>query len=49
MRLLVDMNLSPDWIALLAARGWEGWRWSELGPGNAPDADLLRWARGMGR
>ena len=23
MKLLVDMNLSPDWVPLLAAHGWE--------------------------
>jgi predicted nuclease of predicted toxin-antitoxin system len=23
MRLLVDMNLSPDWVPLLNSRGWE--------------------------
>jgi len=45
VKLLVDMNLSPDWVPLLAARGWEARHWSELGPGNAPDTDLLRWAR----
>ncbi len=41
MRLLVDMNLSPDWIPMLHARGWEARHWSEIGPGNAPDTDLI--------
>lgn len=45
MKLLVDMNLSPDWAPLLAAHGWQTRHWSELGPGNAPDTELLRWAR----
>jgi len=48
MKLLVDMNLSPDWVRLLAARGWEARHWSQIGPGNAPDAELLRWAREHG-
>ena len=45
MRLLVDMNLSPDWVPLLAAQGWDVCHWSQVGPGTAPDAELMRWAR----
>ena len=45
MKLLVDMNLSPDWVPLLAAHGWEVRHWRETGPGNAPDTELLKWAR----
>jgi predicted nuclease of predicted toxin-antitoxin system len=45
MRLLVDMNLSPDWVPLLNSRGWEAIHWSSLGKGNEPDPDLLAWAR----
>lgn len=42
------MNLSPDWLPLLAARGWEARHWSELGRGNAPDIELMGWAREHG-
>jgi predicted nuclease of predicted toxin-antitoxin system len=45
MKLLVDMNLSQDWVPLLAAHGWEVRHWAAIGPGNAPDTELLRWAR----
>ena len=45
MKLLVDMNLSPDWVPLLASHGWEVSHWSTLGPGNAPDTVLMNWAR----
>jgi predicted nuclease of predicted toxin-antitoxin system len=45
VKLLVDMNLSPDWVPQLVARGWEARHWSEVGPGNAPDTDLMSWAR----
>lgn len=48
MKLLVDMNLSPDWVPLLVARGWEAQHWSQVGPGNTPDTELLRWARECG-
>jgi predicted nuclease of predicted toxin-antitoxin system len=45
MKLLVDMNLSPDWLPLLASHGWDACHWSTVGPGNAPDTELMRWAR----
>lgn len=45
MKLLVDMNLSPDWLPLLAAQGWEARHWSTVGLGNAPDTELMSWAR----
>ncbi len=46
MKLLVDMNHSPDWLPLLASQGWEAKHWSSIGCGNAPDNELLAWARG---
>jgi len=48
LKLLIDMNLSPDWLPLLAARGWEAKHWSQLGSGQAPDTELMRWARAEG-
>lgn len=44
MKLMVDMNLSPDWIPMLEAHGWEAKHWSEIGPANAPDTQLTLWA-----
>jgi predicted nuclease of predicted toxin-antitoxin system len=36
MKLLIDMNLSPKWVAFLAEAGWQARHWSELGePGSA--------------
>jgi len=45
MKLLVDMNLSQDWVPLLASHGWEVRYWATVGPGGAPDTDLMNWAR----
>jgi predicted nuclease of predicted toxin-antitoxin system len=45
MKLLVDMNLSPDWVPLLQAHGWQVQHWGKVGSCNAPDAELMRWAR----
>jgi predicted nuclease of predicted toxin-antitoxin system len=48
MKLLVDMNLSSDWVPLLGSHGWEAKHWSTIGVGNAPDTELMRWAREHG-
>lgn len=48
MKVLVDMNLSPDWVPLLASHGWEARHWSQVGACNAPDTELMRWAREHG-
>lgn len=45
MRILVDMNLSPRWAALLTAAGLEAVHWSTLGPANATDAAITAFAR----
>ena len=45
MKLLVDMNLSPRWIGLLADAGIEAAHWSTLGASNAPDSELMAYAR----
>jgi predicted nuclease of predicted toxin-antitoxin system len=45
MRLLVDMNLSPEWVSLLETFGWESIHWSQIGKPNAPDGELFDWAR----
>jgi predicted nuclease of predicted toxin-antitoxin system len=43
-RLLVDMNLSCEWIPLLRAAGHEAVHWSEVGDPRAPDVLLMQWA-----
>jgi predicted nuclease of predicted toxin-antitoxin system len=45
VKLLVDMNLSPDWVPQLRDHGWEGRHWSDLGSPTAADIELLEWAR----
>jgi len=42
MKILVDMNLSPGWTAFLTEMGFESIHWSEVGPGSAPDAELMQ-------
>ena len=45
-RLLVDMNLSTEWIPLLQAAGHEAVHWSDVGDPRAPDTALMQWAVG---
>lgn len=44
LKVLVDMNLSPGWVDVLAAAGIEAVHWSTVGPGDASDTELMRWA-----
>lgn len=48
MKLLVDMNLSPRWVSLLADAGFEAAHWSTLGAANAPDAEIMAFAKANG-
>jgi predicted nuclease of predicted toxin-antitoxin system len=41
MKLLVDMNLSPRWVSLLADAGFEVAHWSTLGASNAADTVVI--------
>src|ERR1041385_733998 len=48
MKLLVDMNLSPDWVAVLRQGGWEAVHWSTIGNPRAEDSEIMAWAREHG-
>jgi predicted nuclease of predicted toxin-antitoxin system len=45
MKLLVDMNLSPRWVKMLAETGIEAVHWSSIGAANAPDPEIMAYAR----
>jgi predicted nuclease of predicted toxin-antitoxin system len=45
LRLLIDMNLSPDWVAVFRSAGFEAEHWSRVGDARAADRVLLQWAR----
>jgi predicted nuclease of predicted toxin-antitoxin system len=45
MKLLIDMNLSPDWVEALSAEGVEAVHWSKIGPASASDKELMEWAK----
>lgn len=45
MKLIVDMNLSPRWAGMLVDAGFEAAHWSSLGANNAPDSEIMAYAR----
>ncbi|MEA3277801.1 MAG: DUF5615 family PIN-like protein [Pseudomonadota bacterium] len=48
MKLLLDMNLSPGWVSVLEAQGWQTTHWYSVGPVDAPDAQIMLWAKERG-
>lgn len=45
MKLLIDMNLTRRWVEALTLAGFEAVHWSTGGPGNAPDPEIMSYAR----
>jgi len=45
VKIVIDMNLSPEWAPLLVKEGWEAVHWSAIGDPWAPDAAIMNWAR----
>lgn len=45
MKFLIDMNLSPNWEQQFIIQGWQARHWSKIGKGNAPDEEILAWAK----
>ena len=48
MKLLIDMNLSPRWAQFLEKAGHHARHWSSIGVGDAPDQELLEFAKQHG-
>jgi predicted nuclease of predicted toxin-antitoxin system len=45
LSIVVDMNLSPTWVAALTAAGFSVVHWSTIGAATATDAYIMAWAR----
>ncbi len=45
LQILVDMNLSPDWIDWFRAQQWQAVHWSAVGDPKATDETIMAWAR----
>ena len=48
LSILVDMNLTPEWVPFFAANGRAATHWQTVGARDAPDDDLMAWARANG-
>src|SRR5437773_6405595 len=48
VQLVVDMNLSVEWIAELAQHGWSAVHWSTVGDPRADDTVIMAWALANG-
>src|SRR5262245_24629165 len=44
VRILIDMNLSPDWAPVLQRHGWSAVHWSTVGDPRATDRTIMDWA-----
>jgi predicted nuclease of predicted toxin-antitoxin system len=45
IKLLIDMNLSPDWVEIFTRKGWTAIHWSTVGGPQAEDSVIMEWAR----
>jgi predicted nuclease of predicted toxin-antitoxin system len=45
VKILIDMNLSPEWRETFEAHGFEAKHWSAIGVPKAKDREILAWAR----
>ena len=45
LKLLIDMNLSPQWVATLEKHGWQATHWSNVGDPRASDQEIMTWAQ----
>ena len=43
-KLLLDMNLSPQWVRALRKHGWQAVHWSDVGDPRASDREIMDWA-----
>ncbi len=45
MKIVIDMNLSPDWVSVFQEEGWEAVHWSQIGNPKTSDNEIMQWAR----
>jgi predicted nuclease of predicted toxin-antitoxin system len=48
MKILIDMNLSPNWARVLNEAGIEAVHWSEIGLATTPDPAIMAYATANG-
>jgi predicted nuclease of predicted toxin-antitoxin system len=45
MKILIDMNLSPDWVAIFDRHEIEAIHWSSIGDPRERDTVIMEWSR----
>ena len=48
MKIIVDVNLAIRWADMLSAQGIETVHWTKIGAANAPDIEIMSYARKNG-
>ncbi|MDH5776319.1 MAG: DUF5615 family PIN-like protein [Nitrospirota bacterium] len=48
MKVLIDMNLSPQWVSVFKLHGLGAVHWSEIGDPCEKDSVILQWAQNQG-
>ncbi len=48
VNVVIDMNLSVEWVAELTQRGWAAIHWSTVGDPRADDSVIMAWALANG-
>ncbi|MCE9604078.1 MAG: DUF5615 family PIN-like protein [Planctomycetia bacterium] len=49
MALVIDMNLSVEWVEYFRQAGISASHWSRCGAATAPDTEIMRWALERGQ
>jgi len=44
MKIVIDMNLTPLWVDVLAGHGFQAVHWSTVGDPRAKDSEIMSWA-----
>jgi predicted nuclease of predicted toxin-antitoxin system len=45
MKIVIDMNLSPAWVAYFNKFGFESVHWTQVGEIRASDEEIFQWAK----
>ena len=48
MKIVIDMNLTPQWVEFFSARAIDSVHWSEIGDPKALDEEIMAFARDHG-
>ena len=48
VKILIDMNLSPEWEEVFAEEKWESKHWMNVGFAHAADVEIMLWAKEHG-